>query len=72
MININKKISFIQIILYGVVSFLSNVASTYPLYYFLVFLLEVCGRNLFVNVLACVAYLVIPLIVSWACILLFF
>lgn len=64
------KVSFLQIILYGVAMFVADWISFYPLMIFLKIILKLFGYNLFTIIVGFVAYLLIPLGVS--CLAIFF
>ena len=55
------KVSFLQIILYGVATFVGNFLSFYPLAIILKIILKLFGYNLFTIIVSFAAYLLIPL-----------
>ncbi len=66
-----SKVSFLQIVLYGIVVFVSNWLSKYPLEYFLLMINDLIGYNLFFITIGCIAYFLIPLGITWISFFLF-
>ena len=67
-----SKVSFLQIVLYGIVVFSTNWVSKYPVEKFVRFSHNILGYNTFFLIITCCACFLIPLGISWISVYLLF